>query len=249
MNGLKDKVAVITGGSSGIGLATAQLFSAEGARVVLFARNAEQLASAKEGLGKDVLTVVGDTTDAGALNFLFGETRKAHGKVDVLFANAGIVKLSAIEQTSDEFFDSIVQTNMKGTYLTVRHAIPFLADGASVILTSSFLNRMGFPGSSVVAMTKAAIRAFARVAAAELGPRKIRVNALSPGAVETPLWGKLGLPEEVLRKAGEDLTRQIPLGRWAKGAELAQAALFLASDQSSYVNGVELQVDGGLRQT
>ena len=117
-----------------------------------------------------------------------------------------------------------------------------------MILTTSWLNRMGFPGSSVVAMTKASVRALVRVAAAELGPRKIRVNAISPGAVETPLWGKLGLPEDALKSAGASITSQIPIGRWGKAEEIAQAVLFLASDASSYVNGQELQVDGGLRQ-
>jgi NAD(P)-dependent dehydrogenase (short-subunit alcohol dehydrogenase family) len=248
MNKLTNKVAVITGGSSGIGLATAQLFAAEGAHLALFARDKEGLAQAKKNMGKDVITVAGDITDGAALARLFEETTRVHGKIDVLFANAGMVKLSPIDDTHDELFDKIIGTNVKGTFLTLRHAIPSLSDGASVILTTSWLNRMGLPGSSAVAMSKAAIRSLARVAAAELGPRKIRVNAISPGATETPLWAELGLPEDVLRKAGEEITSQIPLRRWAKSEELAQAALFLASDQSSYVNGEELQVDGGLRQ-
>lgn len=248
MNKLTNKVAVITGGSSGIGLEAARLFAAEGARVVLFARGKEALSAAQRSIGKDVHVIQGDVGDSAAQARLFEEVRRSHGHVDILFANAAIVKLAPIAQTTDDVFDEIVGTNMKGAYLTLRHAIPVLADGASVILTTSWLNRMGFAGSSVVAMTKAAVRALVRVAAAELGPRKIRVNAISPGAIETVLWGKLGLPEEALKSAGAAITSQIPIARWGKAEEIAQAALFLASDASSYVNGQELQVDGGLRQ-
>ena len=248
MSKLTNKVVVITGGSSGIGLEAGKLFAAEGARVVLFARGKEALLAAQRSIGKDVHLIQGDVGDSAAQARLFDEVRRSHGHVDVLFANAAIVKLSPVAQTTDELFDEIVTTNMKGAYLTLRHAIPVLSDGASVILTTSWLNRMGFAGSSVVAMTKAAVRALVRVAAAELGPRKIRVNAISPGAIETALWGKLGLPEEALKSAGAAITSQIPIGRWGKAEEIAQAALFLASDASSYVNGQELQVDGGLRQ-
>jgi NAD(P)-dependent dehydrogenase (short-subunit alcohol dehydrogenase family) len=248
MDKLSQKVAVITGGSSGIGLATAKLFLQHGARVVLFARAKEGLAQAKETLGKDVLTIQGDVGDSRALAQLFHETERTYGKVNVLFANAAVVKLAPIAETSDDVFHEIVATNLQGAFMTLRHGIPHLADGASVVLTSSWLNRMGFAGSSVVAMTKAAVRSLARVAAAELGPRKIRVNALCPGAIETPLWGKLGLPEAVLKAAGESITAQVPLGRWGKAEELARAALFLASEDSSYMNGAELQLDGGLRQ-
>lgn len=248
MSKLTNKVAVITGGSSGIGLEAGRLFAAEGARVVLFARGKEALLAAQRSIGKDVDVVQGDVGDSASQARLFEEVRRSHGRVDVLFANAAVVKLAPIAQTTDEVFDEIVTTNMKGAYVTLRQAIPVLSDGASVVLTTSWLNRMGFAGSSVVAMTKAAIRALVRVAAAELGPRKIRVNAIAPGAIETPLWGKLGLPEEALKSAGAAITSQIPIGRWGQAQEIAQAALFLASDASSYVNGQELQVDGGLRQ-
>jgi len=245
---LTNKVAVITGGSSGIGLATAKLFLDEGARVVIFARSEAGLVEAKRTLSKEILTVQGDVADDGALVRLFQETKRAYGKVDVLMASSAVVKLAPIADTDDTLFQEVVATNMKGAAMTLRHALPSLADGASVILVSSFLSRMGFPGASAVSMTKAAVRSLARVAAAELGTRKIRVNALSPGAIETPLWGKLGLPEETLKAAGAALTAQVPLGRWGKAEEIARAALFLASDASSYVNGTELQVDGGLRQ-
>lgn len=248
MSKLTNKVAVITGGSSGIGLEAARLFAAEGARVVIFARGREALAAAQSSIGKEVHVVQGDVGDSAAQARLFEEVRRSHGRVDVLFANAALVQLAPIAETTDDLFDRMVSTNMKGAYFTLRHAIPVLADGASAILTTSWLNRMGFAGSSVLAMTKAGIRALVRVAAAELGAREIRVNAIAPGAIETPLWGKLGLPDDALRSAGAAITSQIPIGRWGRAEEIAQAALFLASDASSYVNGQELQVDGGLRQ-
>ena len=248
MKKLENKVAVVTGGTSGIGLASARLFLEEGARVVVFARGESGLASARQALGTAVHCVRGDVTRSEDLARLFRETHERFGKVDVVLANAAVVKLAPIADTADAIFDEIVATNLKGAFNTVRHAIPLLADGASIAITTSWLNRMGFAGSSVVAMTKAALRALVRVAAAELGPRNIRVNALCPGANETPLWGKLGLPPDELKAAGEGITAQIPAKRWGKPEEIARAALFLACEDSSYVNGTELQVDGGLRQ-
>jgi NAD(P)-dependent dehydrogenase (short-subunit alcohol dehydrogenase family) len=248
MKKLSDKVAVITGGTSGIGLASGRLFVEEGARVVLFARGQQGLSSAQNALGEAAHGVLGDVTRSQDLTRLFQETHAKFGKVNVLFANAAIVKLAPIADGSEAMFDEMVAINMKGAFNTVRLALPFLANGASVIVTTSWLNRMGFAGSSAVAMTKAALRAFVRVAAAELGPRQVRVNALCPGAIETPLWGKLGLPADVLKGAGEAITAQIPSRRWGQPEEIARAALFLACDDSSYVNGSELHVDGGLRQ-
>lgn len=253
MKKLTDKVVVITGGTSGIGLATAGLCLDEGARVVTFGRAAQDRVAqdrvAQDGPGGDrVLAVQGDVTNIADLDRMFGETKRRWGGIDVLFINAGVVKLAPVADTSDALFDEVVGTNMKGAFSTLRQAIPHLCDGASVIVTTSWLNRIGLPGSSVVAMTKAALRALVRVAAAELGPRNIRVNALSPGATETPLWGKLGLPADTLRATGEAITAQVPLGRWGRADEVARAALFLASSDSSYLSGTELAVDGGLRQ-
>ena len=246
MKKLDKKVAVITGGTSGIGLACARLFEDEGAQVVLFARGEDGLNNAVCPNAK-THCIQGDVSRPADLARLFHETRQRFGRVDVVLANAAVVKLSPIVDTTDALFDEVVNTNMKGVFNTLRHAIPTLTAGASLVVMTSFLNRMGFPGSSVVAMTKGALNSLVRVAAAELGPRNIRVNALCPGAIETPLWGKLGLPAEVLQAAGEGITAQIPLHRWGKAGEMARAALFLACDDSSYMNGAELQVDGGLR--
>jgi NAD(P)-dependent dehydrogenase (short-subunit alcohol dehydrogenase family) len=249
MQRLSNKVAVITGGSSGIGLAAAKLFVAEGATVVAFARSGEGLDRALGELGPAAHAVRGDVTREADLARLVGETQERFGGIDVLFVNAALVKLSPIAETGGALFDEIVGVNMKGAFDTLRHGVPALRPGASVIVTTSWLNRVGFAGSAAVSMTKAALRALVRVAAAELGPRGVRVNALCPGAIETPLWGKLGLPEEALRAAGEAITAQIPLGRWGRAEEVARAALFLASAESSYLTGAELAVDGGLRQT
>lgn len=243
---LSNQIAVVTGGTSGIGLASAAAFTRAGARVVAFARHDSE--AAREAVGAQGEVVRGDVTSPQDLARLFANTRERFGRVNVLFLNAAVVKLAPIADTSDELFDEIVDTNLKGTFRTLKAAIPHLADGASVIVTTSWLNRIGFPGASVASMTKAALRSLVRVAAAELAPRGIRVNALCPGAIETPLWGKLGLPTATLEAAGAQITAQIPLGRWGKAEEVASAALFLASGASAYVNGTELGVDGGMRQ-
>jgi NAD(P)-dependent dehydrogenase (short-subunit alcohol dehydrogenase family) len=248
MQRFQDKTVVVTGGTSGIGLAAAQRFADEGAEVVLFARGQEALASAAKKVGRRVKMVRGDVTVRADLERLFAEAKQRTGGVDVLLANAAVVKLASIADTSDALWDEVVGTNLKGAFETLRFAVPVLRDGASVVLMTSWLNRIGFVGSSAVSMTKAALRSLARVAAAELSPRRIRVNALSPGAVETPLWGKLGLPPDVLATAGKAITAQIPLARWGAPDEIARAALFLASDEAAYVTGTELQVDGGMRQ-
>jgi NAD(P)-dependent dehydrogenase (short-subunit alcohol dehydrogenase family) len=247
MKKLDKRVVVITGGSSGIGLACARLFEEEGAQVVLFARGEDGLKEAARP-GSKTHCVQGDVTRPDDLERLFRDTKDRFGRIDAVLANAAVVKLSAITDTTDALFDEVVATNMKGVFNTLRHAIPNLIPGASVVVMTSFLTRMGFAGSSVVAMTKGGLRSLVRVAAAELGPRNIRINALCPGAIETPMWGKLGLPPAVLKAAGEGITAQIPLQRWGKADEMARAALFLACDDSSYMNGAELQVDGGYRQ-
>jgi NAD(P)-dependent dehydrogenase (short-subunit alcohol dehydrogenase family) len=249
MQKLANKVAIITGGSSGIGLAAAKLFVAEGATVVVFARSGEGLERALGELGPKAIAVQGDVTNEGDLRRLVHDTKERFGGIDILFANAAVVKLAPLAETTSAFFNEVVGVNLKGTFDTLRYGVSALRPQASVIVTTSWLNRVGFAGSAAVSMTKAALRALVRVAAAELGPQGVRVNALCPGAIETPLWGKLGLPEAALREAGAAITAQIPLGRWGRAEEVARAALFLASSESSYLTGTELAVDGGLRQT
>ena len=248
MDKLKNKVAVITGGSSGIGLATAKEFINNGARVVIFGRGKQALEEAVKGLGSNSFAVQGDVCKLSDLDKLFSETKSRFGGIDVLFVNAAQAKLAPIAETTEAFFEEMMNINFKGAYFSLQRAIPYLNNNASVIITTSWLNSIGFGGSSLLGASKAALRSVVRVASAELVGKGIRVNAVSPGAIETPLWGKIGLPDKVLKAAGEAISNQIPVGRWGKPEEIAKTVLFLASDDSSYIVGNELAVDGGLRQ-
>jgi NAD(P)-dependent dehydrogenase (short-subunit alcohol dehydrogenase family) len=248
MEKLKNKVAVITGGSSGIGLATAREFIVNGAKVVIFGRGIQSLDSAAAELGDNCFAVQGDVSKTPDLDRLYAQTKLKFGGIDILFVNAAQAKLAPIADTTEAFFDEMIAINFKGAYFTLQRAIPFLNANASVIMTTSWLNSIGFAGSSLLSASKAALRSVVRVASAELAERGIRVNAVSPGAIGTPLWGKIGLPEEVLKAAGEAITHQIPIKRWGQPEEIAKTVLFLASDDSSYFVGNELIADGGLRQ-
>jgi NAD(P)-dependent dehydrogenase (short-subunit alcohol dehydrogenase family) len=248
MDKLKNKVAVITGGSSGIGLATAKEFITNGAKVVIFARDKQALGEAVKQLGSNSFAVQGDVCNMTDLDNLFGETKARFGGVDILFVNAAQAKLAPIADTTEAFFDEMINVNFKGAYFTLQKAIQYLNDNASVIITTSWLNSIGFGGSSLLSASKAALRSVVRVASAEMIGKRVRVNAVSPGAIGTPLWGKIGLPEHVLKSAGDMITNQIPIKRWGLPEEVAKTVLFLASDDSSYIVGNELTVDGGLRQ-
>ncbi len=241
---LKGKVAVITGGNSGIGLATAQEFKAQGAEVVIFGRTQKSLEDAVHTIGNGTLAVQGDVTQLADLDRLYQQTVERFGKVDILVVNAGIAKPTPIEQLDEAAFDQMSNTNFKGAFFTVQRALPHLNDGASIILVTGYNNRKGIPGYSVNSATKAALRSLARTFSAELLHRGIRVNALSPGAIETPILGKLGLSEEIL----ESIPETIPIKRIGTAEEMAKAALFLASKDSSYVVGAELVADGGRSQ-
>jgi len=248
MNKLENKVAVITGGSSGIGLATAKEFIASGAKVVIFGRSKQALDNATESLGSNSISVQGDVSKISDLDRLYSITKSKFGGIDILFVNAAQAKLAPIADTTEHLFDEMIGINFKGAYFTLQRAIPHLNNDASVIITTSWLNSIGFGGSSLLSASKAALRSVVRVASAELVEKGIRVNAVSPGAIGTPLWGKIGLPEEVLKAAGEAITNQIPVKRWGQAEEIAKTVLFLASADSSYIIGNELMVDGGLRQ-
>lgn len=248
MNKLKNKVAVITGGNSGIGLATAQAFIAEGAKVALFGRDAVTLERAAEALGPSAVAVQGDVTRREDLERLYATAVQRFGKVDVVFANAGVAEFLPLANVDDAHYAKVMDINVKGVLLTVQAALPVINDGASIILTTSAVNKIGLPGSSVYSATKAAVRSFARTFSAELVGRGIRVNALSPGMTETPIHGRLGLSEEQSRALGESILKDIPLGRFAQASEMASAAVFLASSDSSYMVGAEIDLDGGQSQ-
>jgi NAD(P)-dependent dehydrogenase (short-subunit alcohol dehydrogenase family) len=248
MNRFTNKVVVITGGTSGIGLVTAQEFQREGAKVVVTGRSAGALAEARNVLGPDALVVSADVTKLAELDILFEKVRETYGRIDVLFANAGAAKLTSVENTSEALFDDLFNANFRGAFFTAQKALPLLSDGGAVVFTTSWFVHAGVAGASVVSAAKAALRNFTRTLASELLPRNIRVNAVSPGVIESPLLGKLGLSESAARDLGKALQQQIPFRRFGTPAEVAKAVVFLASSDASYITGVELAVDGGRTQ-
>ncbi len=247
MSYLSNKVAVITGGNSGIGLATAKLFASHGAKLVLFGRNAETLAQAGNEIPGS-LTVQGDTANLADLDRLVAATTAQYPHVDVLFLNAGIAFFNPIEAVDEQFFDDHFNVNVRGLYFGIQKFLPHLRDGASIVLNASIVYHKGFAGSSVYTATKAAVRSFAKTLAAELAPRQIRVNVVSPGPIATPIYGRMGMPEDAMKSMGEGFAAQVPLKRFGEAEEVAKAVLFLASANSSYVNGTEIRVDGGLSE-
>jgi len=248
MEKLTNKVAVITGGSSGIGLATAKEFIANGAKVVIFGRDQNSLDEATIDLGSNSYGIQGDVTNLNDLENLYVETKSKFGKIDIVFVNVGQGKLAPIAETSETFFDDMISVNLKGSYFSLQKSIAHLNQNASVIITTSWLNEIGFGGSSLLSASKAALRSVVRVASAELAPHGIRVNAVSPGPVGTPFWGKIGLPDDILQGAAEAISNQTALKRFGQPEEVAKAVLFLASNDASYITGVEIAVDGGINQ-
>jgi NAD(P)-dependent dehydrogenase (short-subunit alcohol dehydrogenase family) len=243
---LKDKVAVITGGTTGIGFATAKLFIDEGAKVVLTGTNPDRLEAARSELGELADVVASDASSEEAVKALYETVVNKHGKIDVLFLNAGIARFSPWELHSVEDFDKQFAINVRGPWLAIKHAIPVLNDGASIIATTSVANKMGMPGASAYSATKAALQQLVRSAAAELSARGIRVNAVSPGPIETPIFSKTGMAAEEVEQMAAGIQSQVALGRFGSSEEVATAALFLASSDSSFVQGQEVVVDGGL---
>lgn len=243
---LAGRVAVITGGTTGIGFATAKRFIAEGATVILTGTNPETLQVARAELGDKAQIIPSDASKEQDVKGLFEQVEKDHGKIDVLFLNAGIARFAPWEQHSVEDFDRQFAINVRGPWLAIKYGIPVLKDGASVIATTSVANQMGTPAASAYSATKAALMQLVRTAAAELSPRGIRVNAVSPGPIETPIFGKTGMPKEQLDQMAGQFESMVALGRFGKADEVANVALFLASDESSFVQGQEFVVDGGV---
>ena len=248
MGRLSGKVAVITGGNSGIGLATAKRFVEEGAQVVITGRRQKELDEAAATIGKNVTAVQGDVSRPEDMDRLYATIREKHGHIDILFANAGVGSLAPLGTISEEHFDREFGINVKGVLFTVQKALPLMKDGGSIILNSSIAGQKGIGGFSVYNATKAAVRSFARTWTSDLKQRKIRVNSLSPGPIETPIVGKMGLTKEQIDQFAGSLVSQVPLGRAGQSEEVAAAAVFLASDESSFITGIDLTVDGGLAQ-
>lgn len=244
MNKLSNKIAIVTGGNSGIGYAAAQELSAEGATVIITGRNKASLETAATEL--NAKAIAADQTDLKSIDKLVEEVKNTYGKIDIIFLNAGIAAFAPLESASEEHYDSIMDVNVKGVFFTLQKFLPILNDGASIVFNTSINAHVGMPNSSVYAGSKAAILAFNRVFATELAPRKIRVNAISPGPVETPLYGKLGLGHEEVAGFGEILGKKILLNRFGQASEIGKAVVFLASSDSSFITGTELVVDGGL---
>jgi len=248
MKKLEGKVAVITGGNSGIGLATAQAFSAQGAKVVIMGRDKATLEDAQKSINGECHTVQGDVQNLDDLDRLYRETKDAYGSVDLVVANAGVATFQPLADVTPETFGTMNDINVRGLFFTVQKALPILNDGGSVVLISSIVNEKGFPGTSVYSATKGAVRSFARTMTSELAPRNIRVNSISPGPIETPIYGRLGVPEDQLEGMKEGFVSMVPLARMGRPEEIASTALFLASDDASYITGIDIAVDGGLAQ-
>lgn len=249
-NRLANKVALITGGNSGIGRATARRFVEEGAMVIITGRNQQTLDETVAELGEaSVLAIRADSARLEDIRRTMEIVKETYGRLDVLFLNAGIAPLTPLGQTTEEQVDELLSINIKGVFLAMQAAVPlFGANGGSVIVNSSVSSAKGFAGFGVYAATKAAVRSFARSFSAELAPKKIRVNSVNPGPVETPIFGKMGLNKEQAAGLSDQVTKHSPLGRFGRPGEIADAVVFLASDESSFMCGAELAVDGGLGQ-
>jgi NAD(P)-dependent dehydrogenase (short-subunit alcohol dehydrogenase family) len=248
MGKLEGKVAVITGGNSGIGLATAKEFKNQGARVAISGRDLETLESARKEIGSDVLAVRADTARLSDIDNLFATVKNEFGNIDVLFINAGIGLFAPVENVTEEFFDRIMDINFKGAYFTIQKALPLLNDNASIVLNSSISAHIGMPNSSVYAASKAALMTLARTLSAELVGRGIRVNAVSPGPVTTPIFNRMDLSPQELEQLATDIQSQVPMKRFGLPEEIAKTVLFLASPDSSFLLGTEIVADGGMSQ-
>jgi NAD(P)-dependent dehydrogenase (short-subunit alcohol dehydrogenase family) len=242
---LKNKTALITGGNSGIGLATAKLFVAEGAKVVITGRNKETLDAAARELGHNALALVADATDIAATDAAIKTGAETFGKFDIVFANAGIAGGTPLGSTTLEAFAKVISTNLTGVFFTVQSALPHLNDNASIILNGSVISVLGIPGYSAYGAAKAGVRSMARTMASELSPRGIRVNVVAPGAVRTPIWGAAVATPEAEKAFEQRIALTTPLGRMGETHHISKTVLFLASDDAAHIQGQEIFVDGG----
>jgi NAD(P)-dependent dehydrogenase (short-subunit alcohol dehydrogenase family) len=248
MKKLSNKIAVITGGNSGIGFATAQEFIAQGAKVIITGRNQKSIDEAVASLGENAFGIVNDSGNMAQVKNLGSQVKAIADKIDIIFINAGVGQFNSADQMSEEMFDQIMDVNFKGQYFSLQQLLPLVNDGGSIILNTSINAHIGMAGASVYAASKAALLSLAKNLSAELLPRKIRVNAVSPGPVTTPLHSaaKLNITEEQLSQMGDGITSQIPIGRFGTVEELAKVVAFFASDDSTFVLGAELIADGGM---
>jgi len=245
---LAGKIALVTGGNSGIGLATAKLFSQEGAKVVISGRNRTSLDEAALVIGGDVLTIQADVTNLEQIDQLYSVIGKKLGKIDVLFANAGVAKFAPLEATTEALYDELFTINVKGLYFTIQKSLTYLNDDAAIILNTSFLGETGLPGTSVLGASKAAVRSLTKTFAAELVSRGVRVNAVSPGAITTPIYSKLDMSQADVEAMAQNIINQVPMKRFGTPEDIAKAVLFLSTSDSAYILGVEIAVDGGISQ-
>jgi NAD(P)-dependent dehydrogenase (short-subunit alcohol dehydrogenase family) len=248
MGKLEGKTALITGGTSGIGLATAKQFVTEGAYVFITGRREPELAAAVKEIERNVTSVRGDVSNLDDLDRLFAQIKREKGTLDIVFANAGIAKYAPFGKITEELYDAIFDINAKGVLFTVQKALPLMPDGASIILNASIVASKGLSSNSVYSATKAAVRSFARTWTTDLKDRRIRVNAVSPGSIDTPGLSDLLASSETGQQRVKMIANSVPLGRFGRPDEIAKAVVFLASDDASYVTGVELFVDGGMAQ-
>jgi len=244
----KGKVAVVTGGNSGIGLATAKAYAREGAKVAITGRSDATLKAAQKELGPDALVLKADMSKVSEISAAVDQIRARFGRIDALFVNAGIGKFVPFEEVTEAFFDETMATNLKGLFFTVQKAAPLLSKGGAVVLNASINAHMGMPGSSVYGASKAAVVHLAKSLSADLLARGVRVNVVSPGPITTPILDRMGLPEDQTRQLKENIAGQVPLKRFGTPDEVASAVLYLSSPESSYVVGTELIVDGGMTE-
>ena len=239
------KLVLITGGTTGIGFATAQLFQAEGAQVIITGQDKERLDEAAQALGSKVLALRVDIRSLAEIKAAMKQIEAAYGGLDIVFANAGITQAAPLAAVDEAHLTDQLNINFGGAFFTIQQAVPLMKAGGSIVVNTSCLDELGMPGMSIYAASKAALRSLVRTLAAELAPSGIRVNAVSPGPIDTPIYSKLGMTPQALGEMAAGIVGQVPLGRFGKPSEISQAVLFLASDESSFVLGEELAVDGG----